>query len=215
MQTCRQCNKILSGNTHYLSVCVWWLLFEEKNGKVCKRDLLIDHHHKHFTKLTYIAYYPVQWSVCRSPFQLPFCSVLYQRNFHFCTEKLCFAISISEQSSTNFLVNSARKTQCNKHTVQWTHSAMRSLRSPEFTATFSNLSSRQWRRMHDGEMKQILEIRISQHANSIYRGKDTKYLMWLVKACWMTWSHWIACSTDHRLPEILVPKVNSCSKELV
>ena len=138
-----------------------------KNGKVCKRDLLIVHHHKHFTKLTYIAYYPVQWSVCRSPFQLPFCSVLYQRNFHFCTEKLCFAISISEQSSTNFLVNSARKTQCNKHTVQWTQSAMRSLRSPEFTATFSNLSSRQWRRMHDGEMKQILEIRISQGANSI------------------------------------------------
>ena len=88
-----------------------------KNGRVCKRDLLFVHHHKHFTELTYIAYYPVQWSVCRSPFQLPFCSVLYQRNFHFCTE-FFFAISILEQSSTNFLVNSARKTQCNKHIVQ-------------------------------------------------------------------------------------------------
>ena len=148
-------------------MCMMTIVWE-KNGKVCKRDLLIVHHHKHFTK-TYVAYYPVQWSVCRSPFQLPFAACCINEILIFVLKNFVlqfpFRNRVAQISwSTVQGKHSAINTQCNKHTVQWTRSAMRSLRSPEFTATFSNLSSRRWRRMHDGEMKQILEIRISQDA---------------------------------------------------
>ena len=95
-----------------------------KNGRVCKRDLLFVHHHKHFTELTYIAYYPVQWSVCRSPFQLPFAACCINEILIFVLKNFVlqfpFRNRVAQISwSTVQGKHSAINTQYNEHIVQW------------------------------------------------------------------------------------------------
>ena len=104
-------------NTHYLSVCVWWLLFGKKMAKSAKEicslftttSTLPSLHTLHITQCNDLCVGRLSSSL--------FAACCINEIFIFVLN-FFFAISILEQSSTNFLVNSARKTQCNKHTVQ-------------------------------------------------------------------------------------------------
>lgn len=124
MQTRRHSNEILSGNTHYLSVCVWWLLFGEKMAKSAREicslftttSTLPSLHTLHITQCNDLCVGRLSSSL--------FAACCINEIFIFVLKKLflqfLFQNRVAQISwSTVQGKHSAINTQYNEHIVQW------------------------------------------------------------------------------------------------